>query len=210
MAPDAAVTRQRIRDAARRLLNRHGLGGVTVRSIARVAGISHGNLCYHYPNVVAVVAALVDELADTSDAQVAAVDVTQPPLRLLAELQQRTFTLMVEYRFFFLEYVTIVRALPSLRRRLRALKQRREQQFLTFLDGLRAAGLVCAEAQTGADRALFAQYDLVADFWMSQAEILFGGPTPSAQQHYERLAFGLLVPHLTDEGMRQIQELWVR
>jgi hypothetical protein len=76
------------------------------------------------------------------------------------------------------------------------------------LAALRAAGLLREETRRGADRTLFAQYDLIVDFWISQAEIVFGGPSAAAQRHYERVAFDLLVPQLSDEGMRQYQKLW--
>jgi AcrR family transcriptional regulator len=208
MPASAVATRARIRDCARRLMNERGFAGVSVRSIAAAAGIAHGNLCYHYANVERIVEALIEELAADSDARLARMDLSAPPLRLLVDAQRAVFTSMVEYRFFFLDYVAIVRALPQLRAQLAAIKQRREQQFLGLLMGLRAAGLMRAEARRGADRTLFAQYDLVADFWISQAEVVFGGPTAAAQRHYERLAFELLTPQLTDEGLRQYHKLW--
>jgi AcrR family transcriptional regulator len=202
----AVATRARIRDCARRLMNEHGFAGVSVRSIAAAVGISHGNLCYHYANVERIVAALVEELASDFDTRLMTMDLSAGPLRLLVDAQRVVFTSMVEYRFFFLDYVAIVRALPELRAQLAAIKQRREQQFIAFLEALRAAGLMQGEPRRGADRTLFAQYDLIADFWISQAEVVFGGPTPEAQRHYEKLAFELLTPQLTEEGLRALRQ----
>jgi AcrR family transcriptional regulator len=204
----AVATRARIRDCARRLMNEHGFAGVSLRRIAAAAGISHGNLCYHYANVERIVEALVDKLAGGFDAQVATIDLSRAPLQILVDAQRQVFTSMVEYRFFFVDYVAIVRALPKLRAQLAAIKERREEQFVGFLALLRAAGLMRDEPRRGADRMLFAQYDLVADFWISQAEVTFGGPSKAAQRHYERLAFDLLTPQLTDEGLRHYQKLW--
>jgi AcrR family transcriptional regulator len=208
MAAAAVATRQRIRDCARRLMNEHGFAWVSLRRIAAAAGISHGNLCYHYANVERIVEALIEELAGSSDAQIAALDFAGSQLQIMFELQRAVFTSMVEYRFFFIDYVAIVRALPKLRAQLAAIKGRREQQFIGALAALRAAGLMREEPRRGADRILFAQYDLVADFWISQAEVSFGGASKAAQRHYERLAIELLAPHLTDEGLRQYQKLW--
>lgn len=189
-------------------MNEHGFAGVTVRSIAAAAGISHGNLCYHYANVARIVEALVEELAGDFDARIATIDLGRSPLRVLVDVQRVVFASMIEYRFLFLDYVAIVRALPKLRLQLAEIKQRREQQFVAFLAALRASGLLQDESRRGADRTLFAQYDLIADFWISQAEVVFGGPSAAAQRHYERLAFELLTPHLTDEGLRQYHKLW--
>jgi AcrR family transcriptional regulator len=207
MPASAAATRARILLAARRELNRRGFAGVTVRSLAAAARISHGNLCYHYRNVAAVVAALVDELAATSDAQIAGVDLSRPPLGMLMELQHATFSLMAHYRFFFVDYVAIVRALPRLRARLQRIKEGRQEQFLLLLSSLRALDLMHPERRRGDDRRLFQQYDLVADFWISQAEIVFGGVSERSQRHYEQLALGLLVPQLTDAGLEQLTSL---
>jgi AcrR family transcriptional regulator len=204
----AVATRARIRDCARRLMNEHGFFGVSVRRIAAAVGISHGNLCYHYANVERIVEALIDELAASGDAQVQTIDLSRGPLAILVDAQHQVFTSMVEYRFFFVDYVAIVRALPKLRPQLAAIKQRREEQFVGFMAALRAGGLVREEPRRGYDRVLFAQYDLVADFWISQAEVQLGGAGKAAQRHYERLAFDLLTPHFTDEGLKQAQRLW--
>lgn len=207
MAASAVATRARILSSARRLLNRRGFGEVTVRSIAAAAKISHGNLCYHYANVARIVEALVEELAAASDAQISAVDFALPPLPLLLELQRVTFALMIEYRFFFVDYVAIVRALPRMRAQLAAIKERRATQFIAFLSSLRALGLIAAEPAPGHDADLFAQYDLIVDFWISHALIVFGGATEAASKRYQELAFALLIPHLTDEGRRQWRAL---
>lgn len=208
MPASAVATRARIRECARHLMNEHGFAGVTVRSIAAAAGISHGNLCYHYANVARIVAALVEELAGGFDAQLATLDLSRAPLRVMVDLQRLVFASMVEYRFFFLDYVAIVRALPELRAQLAAIKARREQQFIGLLAGLRAAGLLKDEPRRGFDRTLFAQYDLVADFWISQAEVGGGGTGAATRRRYEQLAFDLLTPHLTDAGVRQARAAW--
>jgi AcrR family transcriptional regulator len=207
VAADATGTRARILDTARQLMNEEGYSRVSLRIIAARAGISHGNLCYHYANVERIVFALVEELAANSEAQMTALASVSSPLQMLAELQKQTFALMTDYRFFFLDYVAIVRALPSLRTWLNQLKSRRRKQFVLFVTKLREDGLVVPEPQPGHDRTLFAQYELMTDFWVSHAQIAFGGLGRAISRHYEKLAFDLLLPLLTESGRRQYDQL---
>lgn len=48
----------RLLSAARDVLSQHGIAGLTLRAIARQAGVSHGAPLRHYPNLPALVAAL--------------------------------------------------------------------------------------------------------------------------------------------------------
>lgn len=53
--------RERLLGAARAVLAREGLEGLTLRAIAREAGVSHGAPLRHFPNLPALVAALSAE-----------------------------------------------------------------------------------------------------------------------------------------------------
>lgn len=60
MAPDGDTTRDRLLTAAREHLDERGLDGLSLRAIARRAGVSHGAPLRHFPGVdhlLAVVAA---------------------------------------------------------------------------------------------------------------------------------------------------------
>jgi AcrR family transcriptional regulator len=52
------TTRDRLLDAAREVVARDGLEGLTLRAIARHAGVSHGAPLRHFPNLAALLAAL--------------------------------------------------------------------------------------------------------------------------------------------------------
>ena len=53
----ATPTRQRILDTALELFNRHGYAATSLAAIAAAAGIRQGNLTYHFPTKLDLVAA---------------------------------------------------------------------------------------------------------------------------------------------------------
>ncbi|HKE73966.1 MAG TPA: TetR/AcrR family transcriptional regulator [Acidimicrobiales bacterium] len=76
-APDT-TPRGRLLAAARRVLTRDGLEGLTLRAIAREAGVSHGAPLRHFPSLAALLAAVAAEgftwLADSIDTDLAAAE----------------------------------------------------------------------------------------------------------------------------------------
>jgi AcrR family transcriptional regulator len=70
--------RDRLLQAARDVLADEGLEGLTLRAIARRAGVSHGAPLRHFPTLASLLAALAtegfDRLVDTVDADLAAAE----------------------------------------------------------------------------------------------------------------------------------------
>lgn len=207
MSARAQVTRARILAAALKLLNERGVGRVNVRDVAGRAHMSHGNLCYHFANMGAVIDALYDELVAESDASLVGARSLEPSMRLFYDLQERTFDLMLKYRFLFLDFVAVVRGRKQLARRLRLLKGRRAREFAGFADWAAKHGLLARERYVGERELMFRQYDLMSDFWLSQAEILYSGDLGRVKHLYQRLTFSVIVPHLSRKGLTECKAL---
>ena len=60
-------TRERILEAALKCFNQEGLESTSTRQIAAEAGISQGNLCYHFPDKAGLVEALYQQLWQAFD-----------------------------------------------------------------------------------------------------------------------------------------------
>ena len=60
----SAITQQAIIEAASHILIEDGYNGFTLRKVAEAAGISIGNLNYHYPTKVALIDALLDHITN--------------------------------------------------------------------------------------------------------------------------------------------------
>lgn len=61
----SAETRRLILDAARDVIAQHGHGGFSIGKVAEVAGISPGNLTYHYRTRPTLLIALAEDLRDS-------------------------------------------------------------------------------------------------------------------------------------------------
>ncbi len=58
------TTKEKILEAARELFNKEGIDAITTRHVAARLGISHGNLCYHYPRKEILIEKLYYELVE--------------------------------------------------------------------------------------------------------------------------------------------------
>jgi len=74
--PDA---RTRILDAAERIVQARGVPALTLEAAAREAGVSKGGLLYHFASKEALLAGLLNRLADGIAAEFEAVLAAQPP-----------------------------------------------------------------------------------------------------------------------------------
>jgi AcrR family transcriptional regulator len=64
VAPAATDVRTRILDAAEAMVRARGVSGLTLEAAAREAGVSKGGLLYHFASKEALLAAMLNRLAD--------------------------------------------------------------------------------------------------------------------------------------------------
>ncbi len=68
---DGLATKRRILDASERVVQRDGVGHLTLEAAAAAAGLSKGGVLYHFPNRDALVAAMVTRIIEQFDADIA-------------------------------------------------------------------------------------------------------------------------------------------
>ncbi len=78
MIPAAPDARTRILDAVERIVQARGVSGLTLEAAAREAGVSKGGLLYHFASKEALLAGLMQRLADFAAAEFAANVARQP------------------------------------------------------------------------------------------------------------------------------------
>jgi AcrR family transcriptional regulator len=87
-AAPTRTTATRLVDSARAMLDEQGLDGLTLRAIARRAGVSHGAPLRHFPTLASLLAAVAAqgfrELIVAVDAQISVLDVDPTALERLA------------------------------------------------------------------------------------------------------------------------------
>ncbi|RMG64179.1 MAG: hypothetical protein D6722_17140, partial [Bacteroidetes bacterium] len=70
-----------------------------------------------------------------------------------------------------------------------------------------AQGIFLPEPYPGAFAALLQRFEILSDFWMAAAEILYDGPEDERLSYYLRLNFQALYPYLSPAGQTQFHSL---
>ncbi len=173
-------TRERILAAALSLFNENGTGAVSTNHIAQAAGMSPGNLYYHFPNKDAIIRALLEQLAAASGEFFALPAGRPPTLADLQALVRGNFRLLWEYRFWYRELVALLRRDAELRQRWLEI---RPQQYAGFPE-LMAAFVTAGVMRPPDDPAVVARLAdlcwLISEFWLASLEV--GGQTVDAAQ----------------------------
>ena len=164
-------TRERIIDTAVALFNSEGTATVSTNHIAKAAGISPGNLYYHFRNKEEIIRAIYARLRPIWEATVSVPTDRVPTLADLEWIIDDHFRILWDYRFFY-------REMPAL--------LRRDPELLASYHEVREAGLANVEGllriftQVGVlhvpdpDQALPELARIIwilADFWFPFAEL---------------------------------------
>ena len=190
-------TRRRILDAALRLFNERGTAAVSTNHIAADAGISPGNLYYHFADKQEIIRALHAEYAAAHE------DLWQPgpdARQNLAALRQNITTgtdLAVQYRFFSREILALLQADPRLRASYQDVYERRLGQWLAFGDQLAAQGAIRAPRPPRTARDLAVAIWLISENWLPFLDITGDPADPAQVARGADLVLAVLEPYLT-------------
>lgn len=201
-------TKDRILEQSLVLLNEHGYKNLTIRDVAKAMEISHGNVGYHYPNMNSIVNDLYLQLAARIDSEIAGLSNQKISLELLYKSNQILFNKMNDYRFLFLDFVDIMRSIPSIKSHYKSLAKRREQELMMLLKSLQHLELFRKEFNEEDFRNLVQTLFIFGDFWISSAEILFKEKPKEKTQHYLKLFFSLIKPYLSSKGLKDYKILF--
>ncbi len=194
-------TRERILEAAITLFNKRGSAAVTTNHIAAAAGISPGNLYYHFRNKEDVIRAIFDQMDEYGVSKHRRINERHGPgaPQSVAE----TFVLIQEfnwrYRFFKREMTSLVAADAVLRKRFvqtnRAMLEMVEEGLALSI----AMGNI--RPKSPVERRLLAEEIwLLTLFWPNYLELAGERVNPKTLQRGVHHLRNMLEPHLTKEG----------
>jgi AcrR family transcriptional regulator len=200
-------TREKILEAALKLFNEKGTETITVRHIAKEIGISHGNLCYHFPNTDEIIFKLYENLVEELSIGISRLPVKEVDLWLLYRTGHLTFSLMYKYKFLMLDFVGIMRRIEKLKNHYRQLVIFRQQEFQRTMEFLIVGGYLKPEVTQGHYAGVREINFILGDFWISRAEIIFEGPEKEKLNYYLSLMFIPVLGSLTEKGLAQYEEI---
>lgn len=189
-------TREHILDTAINLFNQQGTAAVSTNHIAAAAGISPGNLYYHFSNKADILRAVFDRLeAGWGELFRLPVDHSPQPEDAL-EMIRRYFQLTYQYRFYYRELPALLRADELLAARYPAVREQGLVNFGALLSGFTGS----APGDWPADAHITSQLAdltwLIGDFWLAYCEAGGQQITPEQLQRGVDLMALVLAPYI--------------
>lgn len=161
----AAATRERVLDASLRLFNEQGVQHVTTNHIADEAGISPGNLYYHYRHKEDIVLALYGRYEARAASALTVPEGQQVSMDDLWLLVHMAFEVIQEYRFLFRDLSDLNAEYSSLRERFVVNLEASIERTEAYLMQLAADGQL--DATTMEVKALAVNMVLVSTYWLA-------------------------------------------
>ena len=198
------LTRQRIRDAARRLFNERGTSGVTTNHIAADAGLSPGDLYYHFGDKQEIIRSLFAEYAAAHAALWQPSADARENLAGLGENMVAVLDLSWQYRFFEREILGLARGDAELLAQYRAAYERRLGQWVSLGNQLADQGVLRPQASPTVVRELALCIWLIGQSWVAFLDVTGDGSDRDQVAGGAELILTVLGPYLTAKGRRAL------
>lgn len=200
------TTKERILKAALKLFNKYGINRITVRHIAKELKMSHGNLCYHFPNTNTIIAALYENLVEQFNIILDSLEPNENAFEALTQSMYKIFDLVNKYKFLFLHFVEIGRRIPSIKRRHFELIEMRKIQIRQFTTIFQNEGYYRKDLPDSQYEWLITQIFIYGDFWLSSSELLYQGNQKDKVSFYLQGYMALFIPYLTEKGKKLVHK----
>ncbi len=171
-------TAKRIAEAALQLFNRFGEPGITVAAIAADAGISRGNLHYHYPTKEKIVEDLFAGFEDEIEPTLAAPELRPAHAEDLWLFLHLTFEIIFKYRFLYRDLNELLSRHRIIETQFKDIFAKQVQTAAALLDGLAESGTL--DASKTERQALAGNMIMIATYWLSYQFVLHPRQDPDS------------------------------
>ena len=202
-------TKQKILDTALALYNRNGVSNVSIRQIAKEAGISHSNLIYHYPTQEDVILGLHELLLQK------AMDINQiishnsSPISTLYKSTQIGFAVVYDFRFLFKDLQYICSSFSRVNQVIRSVEQVRSGMYRRLIDQMRTEKLIRSEEFDHEFDHLIALIKIYSDSWLGSSSIYDDLPKDKKVDKYSFLLMSHFYPYLTEKGKEEFKTIQI-
>ncbi|MDX2188698.1 MAG: TetR/AcrR family transcriptional regulator [Bacteroidota bacterium] len=192
-------TKERILETSLLLFNEFGTESVTVRHIAERMHISHGNLCYHYPNKEALIIALYEQLVNQLNQKVTHYIGKEISIIDMQASLIFVISLFYKYKFLMQNFTNIMRIIPYIREHYIQICIQRKKEFQMIHNQLIHNNILIPEPYKGAYDALYIRVHMMGDFWIPFADIHLQGSDNEKIQQFVNQIFELYFPYFTND-----------
>ncbi|RJE70342.1 MULTISPECIES: TetR/AcrR family transcriptional regulator [Reichenbachiella] len=198
-------TKERILDTALDMFNELGMSQVSQRMITESMKISPGNLTYHFKKKDDIVVALYMRLVDRFSELFDQVGVGEASLQKMFLLSEVMYDVIYSYRFFFVDFVQLMR-FEKIERHYRELLLIRKEQFSIAVEALCLEGVLRKEQLSQEYDMLFDRLRLVTDFFL--LTLPHRVDDSLLKQDFLRQIKYTIYPYLSQRGRDEFQK-WI-
>jgi AcrR family transcriptional regulator len=189
-------THDKILDTALTLFNNRGTSAVSTNHIAEAAGISPGNLYYHFRNKEEIIRELFERLFAATDQGFDLPEDTTPTLEDLRKYVRVNYKILWDYRFVYRELAALLCSDMELRTRYLVYRKRGFEGFDQLFNAFIDAGVLCAPENPEALDNLAETCWLITEFWLNSLEISGKTVNESQMEHGVQLMMQVMEPYI--------------
>jgi AcrR family transcriptional regulator len=160
-------TKRKILETALELFNTGNTQAATTNHIAAAAGMSPGNLHYHFKNREAIIRRLYEQMRDEFTLLPDAYPTTAAEM---ITIHEQVFEIQWKYRFFYRELLFLLSRDPELERQYRKDAQAQKGRIIVILNQLSEKGVFTVLSEKDADY-LSDMILLIEQFWSSYMQL---------------------------------------
>lgn len=191
-------TKRKIIIQAIALFNEKGFASVTLFEIAGALNMTRGNLTYHFKDKDQLLKAIADEFW-LKVASEKSKTTYLPSFENMHNEVQLFYNIQRKYAFIFLDYHVINH--PSIKKQFRQLLGQKVKGMEATIAFSIAAGNMHPEPYEGIYHNLAFNTWMISFFWLNQWKI-HGGDINKYSEEGEKKLWSLLLPHLTEKGVK--------
>ena len=187
-------TKQRIIAAAIEEFNKHGYASVTLFELAKVIGMTRGNLTYHFKDKDQLLLAIVEEMWNkilverNKTRQLPSFENLHNEVQLYHRFQK-------EYAFLFLDMLVLTH--PAIKSKIQEMREQTIRDCEMAIAFAISAGNMRPEPYKGIYHHIAFKTWMLSFFWNAQQVIL----GEDAQIDGEKMIWSMLLPHFTEKGI---------
>ncbi|MDX1907714.1 MAG: TetR/AcrR family transcriptional regulator [Bacteroidia bacterium] len=190
------TTKQRILEAAIRLFNESGVANVRLQHIADEAGISVGNLAYHFKNKEAIVTHVYENLFGEF-AHILTTYIQTPSLADFDLQLSQYHSFLTRYKFYLIDLFEVERSYPAIMNRWHQMVGKMLIQIRKRLDFYVQREVLVPEPIQGIYESLTQSLWMAIVFWVPQ-QILKGQSVHEPQ--FKEAVWAQINPYLSPLG----------
>jgi len=197
-------TKQRIMNKAIELFNKNGYASVNLFELAGALDMTRGNLTYHFKDKDILLKTITDEfwskLAEEKNKTK-----LLPSFENMHNELQLFYSFQRKYTFIFMDHHVLNH--PIIKRKIKDVREQSINDIEATIAFAISAGNMHPEPYEGIYYNLAFNTWMISFYWLNQ-QMITGGKAKKSSIEGERRIWSLLIPHLTDKGLKAFKNFF--